>query len=242
MVYSSRMDRDWMREKLESYLAGNIASLEAHFANDYTLRDEIDGNLRRQERTVKEILKRLDPKLADFDLMDSNSGSFVARMNVELGLGIVQDRGEWAVRLAPDSPALPADQFHPWVWESARSLWSTGHYRQAVQSTATAINAHTQTKLGRRDLSDTKLMQSAFSTSPKPGVTRLVVDTTGLSGDTAAGLQTGALSFAVGCFQAIRNPATHEHGDDWDEQRALEYLGAFSVLARWIDAATVETP
>jgi hypothetical protein len=28
----------------------------------------------------------------------------------------------------------------------------------------------------------------------------------------------------------------------WDEQTALEYLGALSILARWIEAAKVEIP
>jgi hypothetical protein len=40
---------------------------------------------------------------------------------------------------------------------------------------------------------------------------------------------------AAGCFAGIRNPASHEHGDDWSEQKALEYLAALSILARWID-------
>ena len=46
--------------------------------------------------------------------------------------------------------------------------------------------------------------------------------------------QRGALQYAVGCFGAIRNRATHEQGE-WDQQAALECLAALSVLARWID-------
>ena len=126
------------------------------------------------------------------------------------------------------------------MWDSARTLWNTQHYRQAVQTVATVISAYTQAKIGRRDVSDSKLMQSAFSTTPKQGVSRLVVDTGDMADDTVKSIQAGVLSFAVGCFQAIRNPATHEHGDDWDERTALEYLAAFSVLARWIDTAKVE--
>ncbi|WP_349318949.1 TIGR02391 family protein [Mycolicibacterium canariasense] len=39
----------------------------------------------------------------------------------------------------------------------------------------------------------------------------------------------------------IRNPFNHEGHMDIDEQRALEYLAALSVLARWVDDAEVET-
>ena len=46
--------------------------------------------------------------------------------------------------------------------------------------------------------------------------------------------------YARGCFQAIRNPASHEH-HEWDPQVALESLTALSVLARWIDDWSVVT-
>jgi hypothetical protein len=52
--------------------------------------------------------------------------------------------------------------------------------------------------------------------------------------------QHGALPYAIGCFFAIRNPATHEQGE-WDEQTALECLASFSVLAGWIDAWRLDT-
>lgn len=197
--------------------------------------------LRRKEATAKEILKCLDPQLADFTI-DSWGGEEAARNAVQRGLGILDDRDDWATKLAPEGPILPADQLHPWVWDAARSLWETSHYRQAVQTTATALNARTQDKLGRRDLSDTKLMQAVFNPTPRAGVAHLVVDTAGLAADTANGMQTGVMNYAAGCFQAIRNPATHEDGLDWDQQVALEYLAALSVLARWIDKATVEMP
>jgi uncharacterized protein (TIGR02391 family) len=237
------MDRTWMREKLEAYMAllDRFGALPDHDRWRSPQGQALTSQLRRQEPTVKEILKRLDPQLAKFDF-EVVAGHLEARSLVERGLGVLEDQEEWATRLAPDAPALPADRFHPWVWESARTLWSTQHYRQAVQAAATAITAHTQTKLGRRDLSDKKLMEAVFSTSPRPGMPRLLVNTNGLSEDTAKSLQAGVLSFAVGCFLAIRNPATHEYGDDWDEQTALECLAALSALARWIDAAQVDIP
>ena len=201
--------------------------------------NEDRAELLRREPAVKEILKRLDPELADINI-NGLGGDKAARDAVNRGLGILAERDEWEAKLAPDAPVLPADQLHPWVWDAARTLWDSGHFRLAVQAAATAVNAHTQTKLGRRDVADNDLMQEAFSTNaPQPGKPRLRCP--GAPGDpTVQSRQRGALQYGVGCYAAIRNPATHEHGE-WDQQVALEYLAAFSVLARWIDSWNVDT-
>jgi uncharacterized protein (TIGR02391 family) len=140
----------------------------------------------------------------------------------------------------PEGPALPADQLHPWIWQAAQTLWDSEHYRHAVQAAATAINDHTQKKLGRRDIADDKLMQEAFGTNPPaPGRPRLRCPGDP-SDPTVQSRQRGAPQYAVGCFFAIRNPATHE-SSEWDQQIALECLAALSVLARWIDDWTLDT-
>jgi hypothetical protein len=48
------------------------------------------------------------------------------------------------------------------------------------------------------------------------------------------------MALAEGIFAGIRNPLTHEAGIELDEQVALEYLAALSILARWVDDSTVE--
>ena len=234
------MDRKKIEAKLTDYLTKVEAYLALGIPGGRRPDNEARAELRRLEPTVKAILNSLDPTLS-FDI-EMSAGELHARNAVQRALGLLADRDEWADMLAPDAPSLPADQFHPWVWGAAASLWDAKHFRQAVQAAATALNAHTQNKLNRRDLADTKLMQAIFSSTPKPGQPRLIVDTTGLSGETANSMQTGVLQFAIGCFMAIRNPATHESGPDWDPQVALEYLAALSVLARWVDKAAVDTP
>jgi len=81
---------------------------------------------------------------------------------------------------------------------------------------------------------DTDLMNQVFTDRPKPGQAylRLPGDPTDL---TIKDRNRALRPFAEGCFAGIRNPAAHQHGPDWPEQRALEYLAALSVLARWID-------
>ena len=230
-----------MLQRLSDYRTQLDAYLETN-RDPYTSRRPDNGaraQLRRMEPTVKEILKRLDPELASFDF-EARGGDTAARSAVHRGLGMLADRDEWKANLAPDGPAVPADQFHPWVWQAALTLWDSKHYRQSVHAAATAITAHTQTKLGRTDVADDALMQEAFSTNPpQPGKPRLRCP--GDPNDqTVKSRQRGALQYAVGCYFAIRNSAAHETGE-WDQQIALEHLAALSVLARWIDDWTLDT-
>ena len=58
--------------------------------------------------------------------------------------------------------------------------------------------------------------------------------------DTYKSVQRGAMALAEGIYAGIRNPLNHQEPTDIDEQVALEYLAALSVLARWVDDSTVE--
>lgn len=106
---------------------------------------------------------------------------------------------------------------------------------------AKAVNAQTQAKLSRRDLSDGRLFGDAFTITPpvagKPRLRLMPND----SSDTFKSRHEGAASFARGLYSAIRNPIAHEVDEELDENEALEQLAAFSILARWVDAAAVET-
>lgn len=230
-----------MQQKLTDYRSLLEAYLQQpHERGDWLGPDNEDrAELLRREPAVKKILASLDPDLADFNV-NGLAGDKAARDAVNRGLGILAEQDEWEARLAPGAPALPAEQLHPWVWQAAQPLWDSSHYRHAVQAAATAINDHTQNKLSRRDVADTQLVQEAFSPNPpEPGKPRLRCPGDP-SNPTTQSRQRGALQYAVGCFGAIRNPATHEHAE-WDQQVSLECLAALSVLARWIDGWALDT-
>jgi uncharacterized protein (TIGR02391 family) len=236
------MDRVWMRQKLEAYkrVLDQFIGLSTPWATPQG--DALVAELHRQEPTVREILRRLDPSLADFNL-DAFGGKHASPSGVltciHQGLGILADQDDWAVKLAPDAPALYADRFHPWVWAAAQTFWDSGHYRKAVDVAANAVNAHTQAKVGRHDIFDTDLMNQVFTDRPKPGQAYLQIP--GDQADQTIRSRNRALRpFAEGCFAGLRNPAVHEHGPDWDEQEALEYLAALSILARWIDECIIQ--
>lgn len=101
------------------------------------------------------------------------------------------------------------------------------------------LNAETQNKRGGRDLSETALFQMAFS-ADEPTPTRPRRRSPSDDGrKTALSIRRGIMAFAEGCFAAIRNPTSHDVQDEVPEHEALEQLATFSVLARWVDRATI---
>jgi hypothetical protein len=143
--------------------------------------------------------------------------------------------------LGDAGPTLSASTMHADVWEAAKSLWGNGHFGEAVNAAARSVNAKLQSKVARRDISEAKLINECFSLDPpKPGAPRLRLMPDDGS-DTYKNLHGGALAFGQGCFRAIRNVLSHEYGPiaEPPEEEALHYLAAFSILARWIDQATV---
>ena len=143
--------------------------------------------------------------------------------------------------LGDGAPEISASELHPWVWSGAASLWQSGHYRSAVEDAAKKVNAEAQNKVGRRDLSETKLFQESFSDKSaekgKARLRRMAND----GSETYRSVQRGAMALAEGIYAGIRNPFGHGDPKDIDEQVALEYLAALSVLARWVDDSTLET-
>lgn len=143
--------------------------------------------------------------------------------------------------LGENAPELSAAELHPWIWSGASSLWQSGHFREAVEGAIKKLNAETQNKVGRRDVSETDLFKQAFSLdeskASKARLRRMKED----GSDTYKSVQRGAMALAEGVFAGIRNPLAHETDQELAEQEALEYLAALSVLARWVDAAEVET-
>ncbi|MGC4940510.1 TIGR02391 family protein [Kribbella sp. DT2] len=136
---------------------------------------------------------------------------------------------------------MDAGQLHPWAWESGVSFWRNSHFHQAVMQAALRVNAETQAKISRVDVSETDLFNQVFSLNePEVGKPRLRLMQNDGS-DTYKNLHRGARSFAEGLYAAIRNPGMHTLNAVSDEHLALEQLAAFSLLARWVDSATIET-
>jgi hypothetical protein len=61
------------------------------------------------------------------------------------------------------APRLSANELHDLVWRAASAQWSTGHFHEAVLAAGKSADSILQAKVGRRDLSDVKLVREAFS-------------------------------------------------------------------------------
>jgi hypothetical protein len=190
-----------------------------------------------QAHVAEQILDRVTPGWRD--TVDLNPKKQWRGEHEAAIRGIVQleRHTELAEKLGESAPVLSAASLHPWVWESARSLWNSGHYAQSVLTAAVQVNAETQNRVHRRDVSETSLFQQVFSTDPPaPGRPRLrLVEDDGSK--TFESIHRGAMAFAEGCYKALRNPGSHDPQDELPEHEALEQLAALSLLARWVSNA-----
>ena len=224
-----------MKARLEGYLAICAALAERKKLLNVSWDEgctEISDKATLEIPTVSRIVKMMDPSWTGPLLPPSYSPNEGGRVVLQT-LGALRDREEWAVRLAPESPLLQADQLHHIVWQAAFGIWETGEYRIAVEQAAVSISTHIKTRAGST-LTDRKLMQQVFShEAPKSGQVRLH-----FPGDPSEeswqSRQQGLHLLAQGAFAGIRNVAAHDQAT-WVEHEALEHLAVLSVIARWAD-------
>ena len=242
---STGFDHSSALTQLDKFIAGSTEHLEdmppGVIAISYSTAVS-DDELMRQSLVVERVLDRVLPtwrtvlrKPLGYETkwQPLREQAMRAKEGLEREEEIRQNLGE-------DAPEISAASLHPWVWSGASSLWASGHFRSAVEDAAKKVNAETQNKIGRRDVSEANLFREAFSTDPpipgRPRLRRMPSD----GSRTYESMQRGAMALAEGIYRGIRNPLNHENPEDVPEQIALEYLAAMSVLARWVDEANVE--
>ncbi|MFI9558914.1 TIGR02391 family protein [Nonomuraea endophytica] len=206
-----------------------------------------EEEVRRQASVVRQAILAVFPA-GNFDFHTYRSFAVQVKTLRELVnelIPLVERSEEIEENITDDDqgPVISANSLHPWVWDAARPHWESGNYRAALHAAATNVNSRLRKKLGRHDVSEGKAIQQAFS------IEDAVVDRPRLrlaskeDPDNFKSVQVGTINFGCGLFSAVRNPVAHLADDDHDvdEQEALESLAAFSLLARWIDRATLET-
>ncbi|MFD9871585.1 TIGR02391 family protein [Streptomyces niveus] len=242
------IDIDWARGELAHFLKltqlhrppdpPGVFSFSPQLANRGS-----QGDIVASAQVVEQILDRVLPRWRT-DVPDDRNKEinrwYQHREAAQRADVVLERNAEIRQRLGDDAPQLSAGSMHPWVWDGARALWQSGHFREAVTAAARKVNAETQNKVGRRDASEGALFQNLFSKDPaKAGQPRLRLMADD-GGDTFRSIHRGAAAFAEGCYAGIRNPNSHEDGlAELPEHEALEQLAAFSVLARWVDSAVV---
>lgn len=241
------MNTEWAIGELDKFITMTVMTNNSRSGPGYVSLTHTsstaasDADVTRQAQVVEKIFDRVIPTWrTDIDLSKTNRWTRHREAAIRAREELIRKQ-EIEENLGENAPELSAAELHPWIWEGAKSLWQSGHYREAVGGAIRKLNAETQNKVDRRDVSETDLFKQAFSMDePKVGKSRLrrMKDD---GSDTYKSVQRGAMALAEGVFAGIRNPLSHEVDQELSEQEALEYLAALSVLARWVDQSDVET-
>jgi hypothetical protein len=161
-----------------------------------------------------------------------------ARAAAQEILGALESAEEAHAMFAPTGPRLATSTLNAWVWSASADLWDGGYRRQAVQDAYTKVETMAKVKLEVHD-SGKDLWAKAFSTdAPTTAQPRFRFDIDPSDKQRWTSAHEGAQRFGMGCAQGIRNWAAHDLSDT-DEAIALEYLASISVLARWVESASV---
>lgn len=238
------MNIEWAIEQLDDFIKATTVtyvpsppgSIGFHSYDTAAAEDDVV----KRAQVVEQILDRVVPGWRNgIKKKDRQEWSVHCEASIRAREALVRAE-EVRQNLGENAPALSAAELHEWVWSGAKSLWQSCHYREAVEGAIKKLNAETQNKVGRRDVSETDLFNQAFTADPaKPGKARLRRMPPDAS-DTYKSVQRGARAFAEGVFAGIRNPLSHEADQELSQQEALEYLAALSVLARWVDGSDIE--
>lgn len=240
----SGINAEWALEQLNDFIEATtvtyVPSPPSSVGFHRYKTDASEDDIVKLAQVVEQILDRVIPGWrSTIKKKDRQKWSIHYEASVRARESLIR-ADEIRKNLGEDTPELSAAKLHPWVWDGASSLWQSGHYREAVEGAIRKLNAETQNKLGRRDVSETDLFKQAYSEqAPAPGKPRLHRMKNDGS-KSFESVQRGARSFAEGVFAGIRNPLAHEADQEMPERQALEYLAALSVLARWVDESTVE--
>lgn len=240
------MDTEWALTELRKFIdltrleqpeSGGGVVFMGDFASPVGSRSEIVS----AAQVVEKILDRVVPQWSTEIQDDGKKRWAQHREAAQRAVTEIERQDEIAERLGDNAPSISASGLHSWAWGGARSLWQSGHYREAVRAACVKVNAETQNKVGRRDVSETDLFKQVYSDDqPQPGKARLRPAGDD-DGKTAKSARRGVAAFAEGCFAAIRNPSSHDSQSELSEQEGLEQLAALSVLARWVEGSSVVT-
>jgi len=135
---------------------------------------------------------------------------------------------------SPDGRAVRAFgnlDIHPEIDRVIGKLFRDGHYANAVEDACKVLDGLVKLRSGKYDLSGTELMQNVFS--PKNPILRF----NDLKSETDLSEQQGMMFLYSGAMLALRNPRAHQLIQD-DPEKALEYIGFLSLLAKSLDRAS----
>jgi Protein of unknown function (Hypoth_ymh) len=175
--------------------------------------------------TVQHIIRQFDPRLLTdgFGQAALHGGMLESTRQTRRALAVLRDREDWKINLAPDSPSLPAEEFHPSIWSAAAPVWDTGEYKMAAQSACVSLSAHIKDKAGSPPLNELALVAQVFSmVGAQPGQCRLHFPGDH-SDENSKSRQQGLHFLAQRAFAGIANIAAYENAA-WTDTRPWSIL------------------
>jgi hypothetical protein len=200
---------------------------------------ELNARVLLVERIIEEVDEILAIQFKNHPSVGWSRASEIGPL--EKVLGLLRRRDEEEAIFGLSGPILAATSLHPWIWNSAVSLWDSGHYAEAVVRASTDLfDIRLPQKLGiGKGAGPDDRITKAFSTNPPtPAEPRLRFPGVAPGSQDWTNAHEGAMFFGKGCAKGIRNVTAH--GSRPGEQLALEALASLSLLARWIDEAAVD--
>lgn len=118
---------------------------------------------------------------------------------------------------------------HPEITRASSSLYTDGHYANAVEAAVKALNGLVRLRSGL-EFDGTTLMERAF------GPSNSVLKFNNLQDQSDKDEQKGFMQMFSGAVSGLRNPRAHRFIKD-DPERALEFIAFVSLLAKLLDEA-----
>lgn len=122
-------------------------------------------------------------------------------------------------------------ELHPEIELAVGTLYKNGHYANAVEDAAKALNALVRLRSGIEDKDGTSLMEASFS--PKSPILKF----NSLTDLSDIDEQKGFMMMFSGAVAGLRNPRAHKIIKD-DPEMALEFIAYISLLAKLVDKST----
>jgi hypothetical protein len=211
---------------------------------DSVVKEGID-KVRARTRLAHDVIEAMGEDEIAAKVVEHNEGQFgghpfnQARLAIVEAIAIVSQREELAKIVGPVGPRLSASELHPAIWRAAAALWDNGHFRQAVQNAATAIEGLLQATAGPA-VSGENLAVLFSTNDPTAGSPRLRLRAVDPLSKTWKSAHEGAAALVRGAFMGVRNLMSHPGWPEPDASEALEMLAVLSYVANLIDRCDLD--
>ena len=206
-------------------------------------RDEV----RKRTRFAREVIAAMGENELATRVVEYEEGIYgghpftQARVAIVEAIAILTQREELAEIVGPVGPRLAASELHSAIWGAAAALWDDGHFPQAIQAAASALEAKLQAVAGigvsGADLGNLFSLNAPTQESPRLRIRSIDRDTKSKTWKSA---HEGAASLVRGALMGVRNLLSHPGWPEPTSGEALEMLAVLSYVARLVDRCDPE--